>query len=292
MIPETLKNMPIWVLFRFQREENGHTKKTPFSALYSGHASSTKPSTWSCYETASRRMQQGGFDSLGIAITGGLVFVDLDDCIDQDGQFSKLAKDVISRFPCAYIERSQSARGVHILTRGTLPRAVKRKSVEMYGQARFCCITGDTLQAAEPVEEQESIDYVFQKYKNPDMKAVERPQYEMRKTDSEVIELLCRNPQARDLFNGSWRGRFESQSQADLALCSKLAFWTNRNAEAMDRIFTQSGLFREKWLRADYRERTIERAISGCAVCVKEWKEVRHDTWKDRLNELALRQTT
>jgi len=51
------------------------------------------------------------------------------------------------------------------------------------------------------------------------------------------------------------------QSEADLALCSALAFWTGRDADRIDRLFRSSGLMREKWERADYREETIAKAV-------------------------------
>jgi hypothetical protein len=43
-----------------------------------------------------------------------------------------------------------------------------------------------------------------------------------------------------------------------------LAFWTGRNAERMVILFGQSGLFRSKWQREDYRNRTIQTAIERC----------------------------
>jgi primase-polymerase (primpol)-like protein len=49
------------------------------------------------------------------------------------------------------------------------------------------------------------------------------------------------------LWEGQWQGDFGSQSEADLALCGKLAFWSGKNREQMERLFRQSGLMREKW---------------------------------------------
>src|SRR5439155_6898238 len=46
----------------------------------------------------------------------------------------------------------------------------------------------------------------------------------------------------------------------------KLAFWTRRDAARMDRLFRQSGLMRPKWLRDDYRTRTIETATQSTSV--------------------------
>jgi putative DNA primase/helicase len=66
-------------------------------------------------------------------------------------------------------------------------------------------------------------------------------------------------------FGRLWIGDasgYASDSEADLALCSLLAFWVGSDAERFDRLFRQSGLCREKWLRrADYRQRTIEEAL-------------------------------
>lgn len=63
------------------------------------------------------------------------------------------------------------------------------------------------------------------------------------------------------LWVGDTRG-YASDSEADLALCSLLAFWAGPDEERIDRPFRQSALCREKWIRqADYRESTIRRAL-------------------------------
>jgi hypothetical protein len=51
-------------------------------------------------------------------------------------------------------------------------------------------------------------------------------------------------------------------------LCRLLAFWTDRDAGRIDRLFRQSGLYLEKWEERHgaqtYGERTIDKAIAGC----------------------------
>jgi primase-polymerase (primpol)-like protein len=60
------------------------------------------------------------------------------------------------------------------------------------------------------------------------------------------------------LLNGDsslWSGRdsrYPSQSEADMGLCFYLAFWTGGDPERMDRLFRDSGLYREKWDRRHY----------------------------------------
>jgi primase-polymerase (primpol)-like protein len=73
-------------------------------------------------------------------------------------------------------------------------------------------------------------------------------------------------------FERLWAGNtggYESNSEADMALCCLLAFWSGGNQRQMDRLFRQSGLLREKWDEvhfadgSTYGEKTIERAISN-----------------------------
>lgn len=67
---------------------------------------------------------------------------------------------------------------------------------------------------------------------------------------------------------GKWKEAYQSQSEAGLALCCKLAFWSGKNTEQMDRLFRQS-LFREKWDDkhhadgATYGEETLAKAIEA-----------------------------
>jgi hypothetical protein len=62
----------------------------------------------------------------------------------------------------------------------------------------------------------------------------------------------------------------EDESRLDASLCAKLAFWTGRDADQMDRLFRNSALMRPKWDEkhfADgrtYGQATISFAIQGC----------------------------
>lgn len=74
------------------------------------------------------------------------------------------------------------------------------------------------------------------------------------------------------LWNGSTSSYGGDDSAADMAFANMLAFWTGGNAEQMERIFSQSGLGqRAKWRdRPDYRERTIQKAISDAREFYKK----------------------
>ncbi len=93
---------------------------------------------------------------------------------------------------------------------------------------------------------------------------------------STLSDLIARASRARNgarfarLFAGTWEGDHASQSEADLALCASLAFWTGKDADQIDSCFRQSGLFRPKWDERHYGngrtygEETIAKAIAGC----------------------------
>ena len=84
-------------------------------------------------------------------------------------------------------------------------------------------------------------------------------------TDDELLE-RARAADNGNKFDRLWRGDtagYESHSEADLALAGLLAFWTGGDRSRIDRLFRQSGLYREKWDRDDYRERTIDKALKG-----------------------------
>ncbi len=84
-------------------------------------------------------------------------------------------------------------------------------------------------------------------------------------TDEEIIE-LARGAKNAAKFEPLWSGdihSYPSHSEADQALVSLLAFYT-QDEEQLDRLYRQSGLCRQKWLdRPDYRYRTISRALSN-----------------------------
>ena len=82
-------------------------------------------------------------------------------------------------------------------------------------------------------------------------------------TDDDLIQKAKRarnGAKFEQLWNGSTTGH-KGHSEADMALCTHLAWWTKDPAQ-IERLFGASGLNRDKWAdRADYRNRTIDRAL-------------------------------
>src|SRR5262249_53627409 len=71
----------------------------------------------------------------------------------------------------------------------------------------------------------------------------------------------------RRLWDGDSTG-YRSESEADLALCRILAYWTDQDRERVERLFGQSERGkRSKWSeRADYRRMTLDTALDGTAL--------------------------
>lgn len=94
------------------------------------------------------------------------------------------------------------------------------------------------------------------------------------KSDDEIIKImLSERPNlaasfgqgvtVRDLWEGKTEG-YPGQSEADMALIGKLAFYFGRNAAKIEEIFGRSALGkRDKWTsRPDYRKNTIAKVVS------------------------------
>ena len=89
-------------------------------------------------------------------------------------------------------------------------------------------------------------------------------------TDEQVMQHALKSESGdkfKALYNGQWEELYDSQSDADMALVSMLAFWCGNVEEQIDRIFRESGLMREKWDRntgdSTYGQITIRNAVSS-----------------------------
>jgi RecA-family ATPase len=84
-------------------------------------------------------------------------------------------------------------------------------------------------------------------------------------SDDRIIELCRKAKNAAkfaSLFDDGATAGYGSASEADLALISILAFYT-QEPDQLDRLYRRSALCRQKWERHDYRQHTIDRAVSG-----------------------------
>lgn len=284
-IPESLRARDQWICWE-RTERDGETTKVPIDPQTAEFASTTNDRTWSDLETALEYLDSNptAVDGIGFVFTSTdpLVGVDLDDCRDPEtGQPTSRAKNIINRLD-SYTEVSPSGTGYHVLIRGELPAGRNRRGhVELYDHARYFTVTADHV-SGTPTQiehrqgELEEIHAAHLREADNDghetLSPVSSPE-----TDSDPLllddELLekARNASNAEKFERLWNGStigYTSQSEADMALCCLLAFWTGGHAVQMDRLFRRSKLERQKWDEihyadgSTYGEKTIARAIS------------------------------
>lgn len=253
-------------------------------------ASSTDPDTWRTFKEARAAVEDGKLDGLGItlgpvettddaiAASNRLTAVDLDHCIDDHGTIVPWAHAIIDRLN-TYTERSPSGRGIRMLLWADClpPSGRKGRDVEIYNAGRYVTLTGHRL-AGTPTEPQERTDAiaavhaeVFGTNSNGSRQKPRRRAGHVTDDDATLLDRarLARNGEKfAALFWAGDTSAYRSPSEADLALCGHLAFWTDRDAARVDALFRQSGLMRPKWdeRRGDrtYGELTIEKTISDC----------------------------
>jgi primase-polymerase (primpol)-like protein len=293
-IPEPLRSREQWVCWRV-KERDGKDTKVPVIPGGGGFASATDEETWRSFEAAVDYATTGNADGIGFVFIEDDPFVgiDLDDCRDPESELpSEDAQDIVVTLK-SFTEVSPSGTGFHVIIEGDIPGDRSRKgSVEMYETARFFTMTGDRVEAtpAKVQERQAALAEVYDEYLAPEPEADQSPQSdgthgrdgaggprsertkeggEVDLSDEELLE-RAQNASNGEKFQRLWRGStagYESQSEADMALCCVLAFWTGGDRYRMDELFRQSGLLREKWDEVHYAdgstygEKTIERAI-------------------------------
>src|SRR5579883_768255 len=281
-IPFELRQRRQWVAWRYD-ERDGKPTKVPISLRAGGYADTTNPTTWATFDEAVKRMQDVKLPGVGYVFAADDPFcgVDFDDCIVDDGTIAPLVQDWLRRLG-TYAEVSPSGRGVKAIGRAKLPgdrhkltdaRAWGCKQIEMYDRARFFTLTGQRLDGLpdQITECQDAIDALYAACFPPQSGANGHAPAQSTVTDDDATLL----EKARAARNGAKfaalydRGDTSAyngdESAADLALCQMLAFWTQRDAVRMDRLFRQSALYRPKWDERrgaeTYGALTIRRAI-------------------------------
>lgn len=267
--PQSLKLLQHWVAYRAVPGKNGKIDKIPISPLTGANASSTDPASWGSYQAAVDRAECDNLAGVGFVFTGsGYTGIDLDHCVQPDGTIEDWARQIIERLD-SYTEISPSGTGIHIIVKATLPPGRRRNDrIEMYDTGRFFTITGDQVDGMpdDVQDRQAEIKVLHAELFPPDTAPSGRPAAANTLTDDEVIMILAQSENAAAisaLMAGDWTG-YPSRSEADLALCSHLAFATGGNKDQMDRLFRASGLMRRKWNIGNpaYGERTIQQAIN------------------------------
>ena len=297
--PEDLKAFPQWVVWKAvpTTDQQGNSKidKIPINPKTGAHAKAGNPGTWGTFDQAREWYELNRGKPHGEGRVAGVGFelhkddpfsgVDLDKCKNGIPGLEPWAAELIEALK-TYTEISPSGTGIRAIARGKLPPGRRKEGkIEMYDSGRFLTITGhilrpDLARIEDRVEELRAVHAkAFQNRKKASNSASQSANDERVNIDE--LFILKHAPQAKNgaRFKTLWKGDFSaypSQSEADLALCNMLAFWTRKHAAMMDSLFRQSGLMREKWDKvhrpedgSTYGRMTIERAIRDCREVFK-----------------------
>lgn len=290
-IPAQLRETGLFCCWRYE-ERDGKKTKVPYNPRTGGRAQSTNPDTFAPLDAALAAVPGYSYSGVGVGIFGSLGAIDIDHCVSEAGELSPLAYDIMDTMQ-AYTEYSPSGKGLRILF--TVPEGFQydkaryyinnqKAGLEVYiagSTKKYVTVTGNALTPGLGLKEcGEALRAVLEKY-------MVRPQAQKPTPSSAPLDwgaeiggaaalddlaLIEKAKQSRSgaQFAALWAGDitgYKSASEADIALCNALAFWTNKDPARMDRLFRRSGLFRpEKWDRpqsgSTYGALTIQNAIN------------------------------
>lgn len=276
-LPEELKLLPQWAL--------AGASKAPQSVDANGKlyaAAVTRPSEWlsfdaACYwayvfrEHVTTHIDKKGREITQVGMNIGFILNEADPftCIDLDVKDAVSNPDepdvwtpperfdfywrIVEHFN-SYTELSRSGKGLHAWVKGKIGRGFRRDGIEIYSQERFIICTG-AIVLNRPVENRQMMLDNMVTQMRPAPKEFHLEELEPVEDDWSILERAV-NAGNSEKFCALWSGKwqqlsFPSQSEADLALMSMLAFYSESNSQCR-RLFRESGLGqREKATKND-----------------------------------------
>lgn len=283
-IPAELKTSCRFCVWKFEKR-NGQKTKMPYNPANGDRARINDLRTFADFKTTLVTYAMGGYDGIGIAVGSGIGAFDIDHCIREDGTLNDTADTVLSIFPTAYVEKSPSGKGLrgffHVPEDYVYDKTVyyinnRSKGLEVYMPGttnRFVTVTGDVYRTGEIPNDETAmttlLDTLMKRNKQVQQTHFQHHSY----LDDEAViahaNEASNSEKFKKLFAGEWEDLYGSQSDADMAFLSILAFWCGCDEEQMDRIFRTSGLMRPKWDRkqagSTYGAISIRNTVNTCA---------------------------
>ena len=280
-IPDVLKQTASFCVWKLEKR-SGRPTKVPYNPRTGAMARTNDPSTFADFNTAMKSYAIGGWDGIGYRVSEGIGAIDIDHCIREDGSLNDVAASILGIFPDAYFERSPSGTGLRGFFRLSPDFAYdktvyyinnRKHGLEVYLPGttnRFVTVTGDMFRAGTVTQDdavlKTALDTFMKRSTRVSAKTIEASSY--LDDDGVIAHALASESgdKFKALYAGNWEEGYDSQSDADMALVSILAFWCGNVEEQIDRIFRSSGLMRDKWDRMTgdrtYGQITIRNAVS------------------------------
>lgn len=276
--------------------------KTPINLKTGSNASVTVATTWTTFDNAVNSISKYptvkgiGF-VLGETDKGVICGIDIDNCIDENGNISTFAQYIID-YMDTYTEVSPSGRGIHILFYAS-KKGKKAKNanlsgckvLEMYDNYRYFTMTGNRLNDKDIEHRQAECDYIYDNYIEPQ----QQEQKESRELavlnvtaidaeNKKYLEIGLDKDEVLKLYYSGNRP-YPDESANDNGFMSKLMYWCNNDIDLAVETFRNSpySLLKDskhdrKLDRSDYLRRTAE-------SCWQEHTAIQNNTKKCYLVE-------
>jgi putative DNA primase/helicase len=263
--------------------------KVPFDLRTGANARSNDKSTFCSFDEAQKLI--GSFaqkkdgkwlGGLGLGIFNGFSAVDIDHCV-VNGKPNDFAQGLIDYFQ-SYTEFSPSGTGIRIIFT-TDCRIDKERyyinnakiGLEIYVEgstSKFVTLTGDALNSYLVDVQKVDISHVMNQYMKKSVQAPSKPVSSIGVASGDVTPFLEKDAKLSQLWYSKASGAHGNESETDLALCDKLAFYLGNDSEKVNSAFVSSPYFQskdeahaKKWLeRKDYRESTLAMACTQAQV--------------------------
>jgi putative DNA primase/helicase len=295
-IPTELRSRAHWVVWRWEIRK-GKWNKPPYQ-LNGKLAKANDPATWVSFEAANEAFESGAYDGIGFVLTDDdpYAMADLDHCLDSAGNVQAWAAEIVAQLS-SYAEITPSGEGLRVIVKAILPPGGRKRGmpsgsgVELYDRLRYMTMTGNHLAGTpETIEERqkkmaELYARLFGKVFPRALVSTDDRPSSASLTDNELLakaRVAKNSEKFRALNDCGDFSAYPSASEADLALCGILSFWTGGDARQIDQLFRRSALFRqEKWdeeHHADgrtYGQATVAKAIAGTREFYRVKKEPR-----------------
>ena len=286
--PEIVRN-GLFCTWRYENR-NGRRTKVPYNPLSGQPARSNDRSSFTTFEKAAAATD---YDGIGLGIFDGICAIDLDHCISDSGFYSAAAAEIVALMH-TYTEISPGGDGLHILFQAEGFQYDTNRwyimnhgaGIEVYVAgvtSKYVTVTANRCEEYPYGDRSKELEMLLNRFMRRSEKSAINtiitinsdgtpdPESFSRNLEDEDLIRLAENSRNGAAFSALWSGSiagYPSHSEADMALCSSLAFWTGRDADRMDRLFRQSGLMRDKWDRRQagttYGRITIQKAIANC----------------------------
>ena len=253
---------------------------------------------------------------IGIGIFNQLCAIDLDHCLQNEQfteeEFSSICKEIVEELQ-SYTEKSPSKTGLHVFFKlkdmnissedfknkyyinKRFTQYGEGKGIEIYPAGitnKFLTITGNrfndyTFREISFSKLQTILEKYMKKETFENIKTNEKIQNTNKnqnivdtneKTDFDYLTIGLEKDQTLiDFLSSIPSGKGGNESETDLAIMTKLAYWTNKNIQLMKETFESSFYYqnkndyhKKKWNRKDYQELTINKALQNPKTAKEE----------------------